>query len=1037
MCSQFLTNEIESGKKQALNNANMIKVKNILEKDWNPDNLTTIIPKMIDMYEFSIAEKWKSFESSDKDERSKFQIMCIECFTLMQALDVPPESIPKIIHALKILTYGYLGERGESVGRLLSEDKFDVDESSEWNTRVFTTIYKAILHMVQKKSKQDLQRTASLIHQLRSEQNKYEKPYLESSQKGSVYELASLYHMSKATEITSTYLLQGTPPQIGTLLDIHFDRAIEFAQRCGLMELDLLLHMLHVSFKKMTANSVWTEAKRAPKIRKLIEGLTNMQRPVFELMYPQRAAIQNGLLDQFNDAIVVTLPTSSGKTMIAEFKILQMHSQLGNKYWMAYVVPTRALVNQITAGLRHDFEGLEIRVEKMSGALEQDKFEESLVSSRDFDILVTTPEKLNLLLRQNSQASQKPNLCKSLALAVIDEAHNIGSSDRGLALEMLISIIRNDCDDANLLLLTPNMPDATKIARWLNPENPKAITMQLHWIPNDNVIGAFYIDGSKRNVTTYFKPISYSGGDLEMDKICLGSNSHSKHTFSEIKNKKYLLTSYAARYMIEQKNVLVVTDTKKSSWKIARTLSDMIGKSEQDDEDIDLVKKFVKAELGNTFELAKYLDNRVGVHNTGLPSDVLRLMEWLMESGKLNALVSTTTIAQGINFPASSILLSSYHQRRRLDYKSGSGEDKRKMSAIDFLNLAGRVGRTHQSVGLVGIATNGTDSEINELREFLKRDISEIVSSLYKLCNDVKKQNGLIDLRSHVNERAWSNFMQYLAHMYNQSSSLDDFILRSESILRNTYGYTQMDVQTQGQLLRAVKEYGGDLDENREISIMSDHTGFSPHTIESAAQKIKNQNIILDKSLFSGSSKTLTKLIHIMRNDMPELDLTNLLGKHSITDSDLNKIITAWVSGHKIHEISEKYFGGTDTENVQNCITTIYTKIVNFATWGLSAAEKITENTSNMPAMVYYGVSSDEAILMSMNGVPRRIADRMGKAYQKAYQKDNNAIYNTRSRDVLGWLKSQNISVWDGVSDGALTGPEYKKIWQINEGLTH
>ena len=701
MCSQFLTNEIQSGKKRALNDANVIRVRRILEKDWRPDNLAHI-RQMIDMYEFSIAERWKSFESHNKDERSRFQIMCAECFALMQALEVPAEPVPKMIHALKILTYGYLGERGESVGRLLSENRFGVGESPEWNTRVFTTVYKGILHMVQKKSKQDLQRTVSLIQQLRSEQDKYEKTYLEASQKGSVYELASLYHMSKATELTSTYLLQGTP-QIVTLLDIHFDRAVEFAQKCGLMELDLLLHMLHVSFKKMVANSVWTEARRAPKIRKLIEGLADAPRPVFELMYPQRAAIQSGLFDQFNDAIVVTLPTSSGKTMIAEFKILQIQSQLGNDYWMAYVVPTKALVNQIASGLRRDFEGLGIRVERMSGALEQDKFEESLVSSRDFDILVTTPEKLNLLLRQNSQTGQKLNLCGSLALAVIDEAHNIGNPDRGLALEMLVSIIKNDCDNANMLLLTPDMPDAAEIAKWLDPENPKAISMQLQWAPNDNVIGAFYPEGAKRSISAYFKPILYSGGEIEMDRIRLGSESDSKHTFSEIKRTKSLLTSYVARYMGERKNALVIANTIAHSWSIARTLSDMIGKSEQEDGDIELAKKFVRAELGNTFELARCLDCRVGVHNAGLPGDVLRLMEWLMERGKLKVLVSTTTIAQGINFPASSILLSSYHMGSRHDPRRGSGSGRKKMSAIDFLNLAGRVGRTHQSVGLVGI----------------------------------------------------------------------------------------------------------------------------------------------------------------------------------------------------------------------------------------------------------------------------------------------------------------------------------------------
>ncbi|MCY4490887.1 MAG: DEAD/DEAH box helicase, partial [Thaumarchaeota archaeon] len=633
-----------------------------------------------------------------------------------------------------------------------------------------------------------------------------------------------------------------------------------------------------------------------------------------------------------------TLPASSGKTMIAEFKILQVQSQRGKDFWIAYVVPTRALVNQITSGLRRDFDGLGIRVEKMSGALEQNKFEESLVNSREFDVLVTTPEKLNLLLRQDSQAGQKSKLCNSLALTVIDEAHNIGNPKRGLALEMLISIIKNDCMHASLLLLTPRMPDAKDVAKWLDPENPKDISMQLDWVPNDSVVGAFYPKGVKRDITTQFKPILYSGSDFEMNEICLGSESHSMDTFSNIRDTKYMRTVYAAYHMVGRGNVLVVANDVKTSWNIAKKLSELMNSSEQDD-DIDLVKKFVKAELGETFELVKYLDYRIGVHNAGLPDDILKLLEWLMENGKLKILVSTTTIAQGVNFPASTILLPTYYLKNQSDIKAGS----KKMTAIDFMNIAGRVGRTHQSIGIVGISTDGTNVDLEKLKNFLKKDVEKIFSALYKLCDTVMKQNRQFDLSAFANEPGWSNFIQYLAHMYNQSSNLDDFIMRAEIILRNTYGYIQMNKQTQIQLLKAVKEYGSELDNNPKVSLMSDNTGFSPNTVESAAQKIKSENIVLDKSLFSGSSETLTKLIHIMRNDIPELDWTDTSHKNRFSDDDLNKIMTAWVAGDKIYEISEKYFGGTDTDSVRGCITTIYKKIVNYATWGLSAVEKISE----------------------------------------------------------------------------------------------
>ena len=77
-------------------------------------------------------------------------------------------------------------------------------------------------------------------------------------------------------------------------------------------------------------------------------------------------------------AVVVDMPTSSGKTALAEFRILQALNQYqDSKGWIAYVVPTRTLVNQICARLRRNLghPKLNIKIAKMSGAVEIDGFE--------------------------------------------------------------------------------------------------------------------------------------------------------------------------------------------------------------------------------------------------------------------------------------------------------------------------------------------------------------------------------------------------------------------------------------------------------------------------------------------------------------------------------------------------------------------------------------------------------------------------------------------------------------------------------------
>src|SRR5690606_7894502 len=131
-----------------------------------------------------------------------------------------------------------------------------------------------------------------------------------------------------------------------------------------------------------------------------------------------------------------------GKTMLAQFRILQALNQFAeDDGWVAYVAPTRALVAQIMRRLRRDFGSLEIKVEQVSGGIEIDSFEEEMLSEeRGFDVLISTPEKLGLIIR-NGKLSHRP-----LALVVVDEAHNIeDDQERGLRIELLLATIRQDC----------------------------------------------------------------------------------------------------------------------------------------------------------------------------------------------------------------------------------------------------------------------------------------------------------------------------------------------------------------------------------------------------------------------------------------------------------------------------------------------------------------------------------------------------------------------------------------------------------------
>ena len=970
----------------------------------------------------------------------------------MVACPVPKNSVQMIVHVLKMLTYAYMGEKWEAMQRYLKEQHTALKPAaiSSWDHILLAGIYDATIRLVGKTSFNDILQARKIVAELRERQKSLEEAYLKDisikSRKRATYQLAALYHLAKSVDLVAEYMLQGTPDDIDARLDYHFEKAMSHSEHAGVIELDILLKMLHATFRKMTYNSVWVIAKRInSKVAKFVESVIRSEKPIFEFLYPQRLAIlEGGLLDPASRAIVVNMPTSGGKTMMAEFKILQAINTFGSGGKIVYVVPTRALVNQITSRLRRDLgvKPLNIRIEKMSGAVEIDGFEDSLVSERrPFHVLVTTPEKLNLLIRHPEK-----NLAKSLVLAIIDEAHNLDSESRGLNLEMLLSTIKKDCPKAHLLLLTPFMPNSRAIAEWLDPLNPKSISMDLDWKPNDRVVGLCYAQGKRENIKTLFKPLVTSESTIMLDDTMpIGETDSFSETAGVVKRNRYALASLLATQFDPSHSILVIARTVDLAWKMAALIHENLPPEKNIDGRIRLVQRFIKSELGTNFPLVKYLDKRIGVHHSGLPEEIKNLMEWLMEEGLLRILVATTTIAQGVNFPVSGILMSSYAYPYRL------------MPHRDFWNLLGRAGRIDQStLGVIGLAVDiDNQDSVSKTIEYVKGATEDLVSVLVQMVSSAVDVAATLDLSILARNQEWSGFVQYVSHMARQSEDLDQFIADSELVMKQTYGYDQLKQEEKSALLNAVRDYAEKLDKKPHLATLSDMTGFTPETIESTMGAVRGLAIKQDdwsaENLFAPASSKLNSLIEIMISKIPEVKNLSDIGSGPLASQKLiSDIITDWVSGRGIDEMARSYFEGDGTDYkdaITACVSAIYGKIINSATWGLAGIQRMPgsglkydtmsdeqkRHTANLPAMIYYGVDSEEAILMRMQGVPRGISKQIGATYRE--QAPHQDIYTVGAEDIMGWLDKLPDTMWQPKSS-AISGADCKQIWRRLSGRT-
>ena len=994
----------------------------------------------------------------DLELQKTLQTAAFDAFRLFRILPLPSDPLESGILLLRSSALAILGDRGADAARwlrMLQESNkwpvfpFDTDN---WREQTWSTILEAWLCLCRKNGWIDRDIVLQQIARLRQYQNEYERKYFDDIddkfKKTSALELIGLYHLAKAAEILALFITDGVVEgnhQVQQLLDTQFDRILAICQNAQLVKLENISRLLIFTAKQMINNSIWTVTRAVnSRVTKFVHSLVDKGRGdkvIFDVLPPQRRTLaEKGLLGSSRRAVVVSLPTSSGKTLIAQFRILQALNQFDDKEgWVAYLAPTRTLVNQITRQLRSDFSPLDIIVEKVSPALEIDNIEMNLLSEtrqkEKFRVLVTTPEKLDLLLR----GGLEEKISRPLTLVVVDEAHNLQDTQRGLKLELLLATINKECEFAQFLLLTPFINNAREIARWLGGQSADDMSIGLDWQPNDRVIGvASAREGAKLNQNSYdydieFKPVHTTRNTIDIEELFFFPKvSEIAPTFAQA-NDQGKIATISADFLKNRGPIIIMHGRPDWVWSIAEHLKTKANYKQKLHADIKLVQDYISLELGSNFPLIELLSYGIGIHHSGLPDEVRVLMEWLFEKSHLDFLVATTTIAQGVNFPVSGVILASHH------YFTEHGAEE--MPPEDFWNIAGRAGRISQGQLGVVVLTANSEEKKKELIKFINKNTGDLNSALIAMAVDA--QNELGDLGKIVYTKpAWSSFLQYLAHTYRQMGNHSNFTSQIEQVLRGTLGFEKLRNQNgyiANTLLNGVIEYTKYITGHQNALSFVDSTGFSLNSIYTILTNISgiDKDAWNPNTLFGYGDKSLQDMMGILLK-VPELreNLTAVTGGNGPDGNKLSLIVKDWVNGVSISELAQKYFRRETDSEVQaitRCGQNIFGKLTQTSSWGLGALLSITGSKigdeeyrylKNLPSWVFYGVNSDKATIMRLLGVPRLAASSIAQ--------ECNFSEETPLQQIRGQLTALQDSDWQKAL--GKDGPLYKKIWQILEG---
>lgn len=920
--------------------------------------------------------------------------------------------------------------------RILLDNVYMKSKNLLWYDRVKSTISYSLLLLLRQENHNDVLEVKNIIDELANLQKEFEPHYLETVENSGkqIAALIALYHLADITIQMSQFLLVGSfivnkeeRRDILPELKKQIVRCEEFINLANDLDLIFWLNEITIILLNLRGDSIWIQGKGvSERIDKLLSELVSKgrEKPVFSLLPSQQDALRKHLLDPFNIAVVLQMPTSSGKTLLAEFSIVQAMETYKNDARVAYVVPTRALVTQTQRTLMEDLGPLRIKISSAGSAFEEDPYELNLLNSTD-GVVVSTPEKLDLLLRSQSAWFSK------LSLIIIDEAHLLNDSERGLRLELLLANIRREHPTTRLLLLTPFIDNSSQIANWLGGQRGKNI--DVYWRPSRLLIGLtkFIRENNKNNYI-----VELNDSDLKNEEI------GKLKLFSDIKKKDFSSTSQKIEKLAIKLEPLGTVLTLFSSQKAqAENSAKKIAEEKDNLSEMELTPSLRVAiglaynDYGPFSKLAYCLERGVAFHHSSLSPILRYLVEDQIRTGKIKSVTATTTLAQGMNFPVATVLIHSVHK----PYGKGN------LSSSEFWNIAGRAGR----VGLVdnGIIIFANENHEEIMKEYISSKNNYIYSVLLNLIHNISLEESLKSQYLKIDELR--PLIQYLGHAaanLTPKKALDTI----DELLQASLADTQIKSKQESSILYALSsKYLNEIifkKRNQGYLKLADETGLGSFSFDYLISKISNVKSLKSGPEYILNNKTegLYDLINVLK-DLPDLSLAIGYGEGDMNVKAVSKVVEDWIDGVSIPKLANNFPGIDNDDKIRKAAQYLYSKVSQLISWGAHAyfrgwlfnskVKDINPEYKMLGSYIQYGVKTPEAALVSLLGIPRPFAEPFGDLYRT----NHGTIKPDDSIKLKKFVENAEVSVWEKVIDKSsvqnISPEDLRTVWRQMNGL--
>ncbi|XP_075400210.1 helicase POLQ-like isoform X2 [Tenrec ecaudatus] len=388
--------------------------------------------------------------------------------------------------------------------------------------------------------------------------------------------------------------------------------------------------------------------------------------------------------------LIYSLPTSGGKTLVAE--ILMLQELLCHRKDVVMILPYVAIVQEKISGLSVFGTELGFFVEEYAGS--KGKFP-PIKRREKQSLYVATIEKGHSLVNSLIEMER----ISTLGLVVVDELHMIGEGSRGAVLEMTLAKILYTSKTTQIIGMSATLSNVEDLQEFLEAEyytsHFRPVELKEYLKINDEL---YEVDSKAENGITFSRLLTYKYSDTlkKMDPDCLIA----------------LVTEVIPNY-----SCLVFCPTKKNCENVAEMICKFLSKDylkHREKEKSEMISNLKSISGGNICPVLKRtIPFGIAYHHSGLTSDERKLLEEAYSTGVLCLFTCTSTLAAGVNLPARRVIL-------RAPYVA-----KEFLKRSQYKQMIGRAGRA-------GIDTVGESILILQAND--KQQVLQLINSPVENC---------------------------------------------------------------------------------------------------------------------------------------------------------------------------------------------------------------------------------------------------------------------------------------------------------------